>query len=68
MIRLGFRATLGAGLCILFSKSLESTRLLEAPMPSLFHLELPSVEAIKSVVVTGVSLYRRPSPKVLPHG
>jgi hypothetical protein len=29
----------------LFRQSLESTRFLETPMPSLFHLELPLVEA-----------------------
>ena len=36
-----FRARLDG----LFRQSLESTRFFEAPMPSLFHLELPLVKA-----------------------
>jgi hypothetical protein len=64
MIGPGFGATLGAGLRIFFRQPLESTSLFEAPMPSLFHLELPSVESVKTVVVTGRAFYRWLSPKV----
>jgi hypothetical protein len=40
-----FGTAFRARLDVFFRQSLECTRFLEAPMPSLFHLELPLVKA-----------------------
>jgi hypothetical protein len=55
--RLG--AAFSAGFGVLLSQPLQRTGFLKTPMPSLFHLELPLVEAINTTDRDRRSLYRR---------